>query len=161
MAKSHELQRGDFVKSIVGVLGAIIGGFIALPGIGFLISPALKTQASDAWIPLGPIDNYPANTPTLFNFTRTKINGWEKTVNSYGVYVVNQGSGEVHVYNTMCTHLSCRVNWQADRQIYHCPCHDGQFDPDGEVVGGPPPRPLDVYETKIEDGALSIHFVEG
>ena len=24
----------------------------------------------------------------LFNFTRTKVNGWEKTVNSYGAYVV-------------------------------------------------------------------------
>lgn len=161
MAKSHELKRVDFVKSAVAVLGTIIGGFIALPGIGYLISPALKMETSDAWIPLGPLDNYPVNTPTLFNFTRTKNNGWEKTVNSYGVYVVNQGSDQVRVYSNMCTHLSCRVIWQGENEIYHCPCHDGNFSPEGEVVGGPPPRPLDVYETKIEDGVLSIHFVEG
>ncbi len=161
MGKSYELHRSDFVKSVVAVLGTIIGGIIAFPGIGYLISPALKMESSDAWIPLGPLDNYPVGTPTLFNFTRTKINGWEKTVNSYGVYVVNDGGGKVRVFNNMCTHLSCRVIWQPENQIYHCPCHDGSFNPDGEVAGGPPPRPLNVYETKIEDGVLSIHFVEG
>ena len=161
MAKSHELHRSDFVKSVVAVLGTIIGGFIALPGLGYLISPTLKIEASEAWIPLGPLENYPDGTPTLFNFTRTKINGWEKTVNSYGVYVVNHGGSQVTVFSNMCTHLSCRVNWQEDRQTYHCPCHDGKFGPTGEVTGGPPPKPLNVYETKIEDGVLSIHFVEG
>jgi len=161
VAKSHELQRRDFVKSVVAVIGTIIGGFITLPTIGYLISPALKVSTAEAWIPLGPLENYPVDTPTLFNFTRTKINGWEKTVNSYGVYVVNQGDGQAKVYNNMCTHLSCRVTWQPDNQIYFCPCHDGQFDPDGEVVGGPPPRPLNIYETKVEEGVLSIHFIEG
>jgi len=30
------------------------------------------------------------------------------------------------------------------------------FDLDGRVLGGPPPRPLDRYEVKIEDGVLYV-----
>jgi len=33
---------------------------------------------------------------------------------------------------------------------------NGVFDKRGFVVSGPPPRPLDVFETKIENGELSI-----
>jgi Rieske Fe-S protein len=41
--------------------------------------------------------------------------------------------------------------------MYICPCHNGHFSIDGEVISGPPPRPLDVYATKIEDGLLYIN----
>jgi Rieske Fe-S protein len=68
---------------------------------------------------------------------------------------------EVVVFSNVCTHLSCRVNWHNDKQQYICPCHDGRFGIDGQIVSGPPPRPLDVYATKVENGVLSIHFLEG
>jgi len=138
-------------------MGAVIG----LPAIGYLISPAARAQKKEAWIPLGPLENYPIGTPTLFNFTRTTINGWEKTVNSYGAYVVRFSPDHLKVYSNICTHLSCRVNWKEDIKEYVCPCHDGHFDAEGRVTAGPPPQPLHEYETKIEDGNLFIHFVEG
>ena len=53
------------------------------------------------------------------------------------------------------------MNWRNDETDFHCPCHDGVFDVEGKVVSGPPPRPLDEYENKVEDGNLFIHFVEG
>jgi Rieske Fe-S protein len=52
------------------------------------------------------------------------------------------------------------VNWQADKQEYICPCHDGHFSIDGKVVSGPPPRPLDKYVTKVSGDILSIHLLE-
>jgi Rieske Fe-S protein len=133
---------------------------IGLPALAYIIYPATQTQESDAWIPLGPLENYPIGQPTLFNFTRTKVNGWEKTVNSYGAYVVRYTEAEHKVFSNTCTHLSCRVNWRDTETDFHCPCHDGIFDMDGKVTDGPPPRPLDAYETKVEDGNLFIHFVE-
>ena len=62
--------------------------------------------------------------------------------------------------SNICTHLSCRVTWEDGRQEYVCPCHDAQFDIVGDVLSGPPPRPLDSYEIKVEEGDLFIHFVE-
>lgn len=163
MPKSPHLSRNDFVKGTVGVLGTIMGATIGLPAIGYLVSPALKTQESEAWINLGPLENYPVGVPTLFSFTRTKINGWEKTVNSYGVYVLRNTVGEtdITVFSNVCTHFACRVSWKEDQGIYICPCHDGYFAITGEPTHGPPDKPLNQYETKIEEGILSILFVEG
>ena len=113
MAKSPHLSRSEFVSVTVAFMGSVIGAvrpagdrLLAFPG-------AQSSQASDAWIPLGPLENYPVGTPTLFSFTRTKVNGWEKTVNSYGVYVLRKTETETLVFSNMCTHLSCRVNWDA------------------------------------------------
>jgi len=48
------------------------------------------------------------------------------------------------------------VSWKEAEVVYVCPCHDAHFSIDGEVVSGPPPRPLDPYETKIENGELFV-----
>ncbi len=164
MPHTPHMSRREFVQVVTGFLGAVMGAVIGLPAIGFLISPATKRSESEAWIPLGVLENYPVGVPTLFNFTRSKVNGWEKTVNSYGVFVVRAADNSVTVLSNRCTHLSCRVNWQEDKQWFLCPCHDAQFDIAGKVLGGPPPRPLDIYANdtiKIEDGNLFIFFKEG
>ena len=161
MDDPYDLNRRQFVKVVLVSIGTIITAVIGLPAVAYLIYPATQTQESDAWIPLGPLANYPIGQPTLFNFTRTKVNGWEKTVNSYGAYVVRYTETAHRVFSNVCTHLSCRVNWREDAVDFHCPCHDGVFDIEGKVADGPPPRPLDEYETKVEDGNLFIHFVEG
>jgi menaquinol-cytochrome c reductase iron-sulfur subunit len=161
MASSHHISRRDFIKITTAVLGTIMGAVIGLPVIDYLIDPALKAQRTDAWIPLGKLESYTIGKPALFTFTRSTTNGWEKTVNSYGVFVVRKSDTEVVVLSNKCTHLSCRVNWKEDQQEYICPCHNAQFGMDGNILGGPPPRPLDRYEPKVEDGNLSIHFLEG
>jgi len=164
MAKSPHLSRNEFVKIVVGAVGTLIGSVIAFPAVGYIVSPALaalRGGGKDTWIPVGPLENYPLGVPTLFSFTRTKINGWEKTTNSYGVYIYRKNETETVAFSNICTHLSCRVNWNEERQQYLCPCHNAQFTIDGLVAGGPPPRPMDQYLTKVEDGALFINFVEG
>lgn|SRR3972149_3897399 len=161
MSGSHNIDRREFVKVVLAFLGTVMGAVVGLPAISYLISPAARVQKKEAWIPLGPLENYPVEVPTPFSFTRTTVNGWEKTVNSHGAYVVRKGGDELKVYSNMCTHLSCRVTWKDDLHEYICPCHDGHFDAEGRVALGPPPQPLYEYETKIEAGNLFIHFVEG
>lgn len=158
MADSHEIKRRDFINIIIAALGAVMGLIIGIPAISYLLSPAMKIQRDEAWIALGPLDAYPLGIPTLFSYTRTKVNGWEKTVNSFGAYVWRYGVGdsELKVYSNMCTHLSCRVTWRDDIDVYFCPCHDGRFNKEGEIVAGPPPEPLYDFETKVEDGTLFI-----
>ena len=162
MADSHEVQRRDFVNIVLVGIGSVIGLIIGIPAIAYLISPAVKVQEKEAWIPLGPLDGYPLDSPVLFSYTRSKINGWEKTVNSYGAYIWRYGEGdsELRVYSNMCTHLSCRVTWKDETNIYFCPCHDGRFNKEGEVVAGPPPRPLYEYEHKVDEGIIFIKHME-
>lgn len=50
--------------------------------------------------------------------------------------------GQYSALSAVCTHLGCIVKWVDDKQIFLCPCHGGQFTQKGEVLGGPPPKPL-------------------
>ncbi len=155
---SPQLDRRDFVKSVTLLLGTAMGALLGLPAIEYLIAPALDIKETEAWIPVGRLSNYKLGQPRPFNFTRTQVNGWEKTVTSYGTFIVRRQNGEVMVLSNICTHLGCHVSWHPDLQHYVSPCHNGHFDLYGQVVSGPPPRPLDEFKTKIEAGMLYIYF---
>jgi menaquinol-cytochrome c reductase iron-sulfur subunit len=151
---SNDLSRRDFIKGTVAMIGGLIGAVIGLPSIAYLLSPGLKAEEDTDTIDLGPLENYPIGIPTRLETTRTKINGWERTATNYGLFVVRRSETEVWVFSDICTHLGCRVTWHTDQEHYISPCHDGHFDIVGNVVSGPPPRPLDEYVTKVENGNL-------
>ena len=79
---------------------------------------------------------------------------------SYGVYVYRSTAAATTTYSNICTHLGCRVNWRIEKSEYLCPCHSADFNIDGQVVSGPPPKPLWVYQNKVEDGQLLIRYEE-
>ncbi len=57
-----------------------------------------------------------------------------------------------------CTHLGCTVPWRADEKQFHCPCHSSLYNPEGEVIGGPAPRPLDLFKITLDaDGNLVVN----
>jgi len=155
-SSKNELGRRDFIKATVATIGGLIGALIGIPSVVYLISPSLQVQEATDLIDLGPLENYPVGIPTRFDFTLTKVNGWERTATNYGLYVVRKSDSEVRVFSDICTHLGCRVTWHPDQEHYISPCHDGHFDILGKNISGPPPRPLDEFITKIENGNLSV-----
>jgi menaquinol-cytochrome c reductase iron-sulfur subunit len=159
--RSPVLDRRNFVKIVTSALGSVMAALVGLPVIQYFISPALGQDGGDEWVSLGPLENYPFGTPTLFNFTLTQVNGWERSSQSYGVFVLREEGKDVVVFSDVCTHLSCRVNWDNEQGEFQCPCHAAFFDKYGSVVTGPPPRPLDRFEIKLEEGQLFIHLREG
>lgn len=64
--------------------------------------------------------------------------------------------GELQAFGQKCTHLSCPVYFEHAHQRLECPCHDGAFDAKtGNVLYGPPPRPLDSIKLEIRaDGEV-------
>ncbi len=155
---SSQLTRREFVKGVLVITSTLMGLIIGLPALDYIIAPGLKVKEPQAWIPAGPLENYEVGVPKLFSFNRTEINGWEQTVLNYGAFVVRKNEDEVLVLSNICTHLACRVSWHPDIQNYVSPCHNGHFDIYGNVISGPPPRPLDEFESKVENGNLSILF---
>ncbi|MDZ7844827.1 MAG: Rieske (2Fe-2S) protein [Anaerolineales bacterium] len=160
-SQPSKLDRQGFVKIVTTFLGSIMGAILGLPLINYFITPALQKEQIEDWVAVGPLEDYPIGKPQTFTFTRTQINGWERTSQSYGVYVLRQNQADLSVLSNVCTHLSCRVTWKEEQDAYICPCHDASFDIQGEVIKGPPPRPLDQFETKIEEGIIYIHLLEG
>ena len=153
----NQLSRRDFIKVALAGIGGLVGALVGLPSVAYLLSSVWQAGAEDeAVISLGALDNYPIGIPTRFDFTRTRVNGWERTAVSYGLYIVRKSESEARVFSDICTHLGCRVTWHPDIQHYISPCHDGHFDLLGKNISGPPPRPLDEFVTKIENGNLFV-----
>jgi arsenite oxidase small subunit len=69
--------------------------------------------------------------------------------------LVRSETGEYHAFGQQCTHLACPVYYERQHKRLECPCHEGAFDAaTGNVLYGPPPRPLDVIEIEMRDGAV-------
>lgn len=159
--RSPVMDRRSFVKIVTASLGSMMAAIVGLPMIQYFISPALGKTSGDDWISLGSLENFPFDLPTLFNFNIAKVNGWEKSSQSYGVFVLRKEGQDPIVFSDVCTHLSCRVNWDSEIEEFYCPCHAAFFDKDGEVLSGPPPRPLDRFEIRLDGDQLFIHLTEG
>lgn len=69
--------------------------------------------------------------------------------------LIRTASGAYHAYGQKCTHLACPVYYARQHGRLECPCHEGAFDAaTGNVLYGPPPRPLDVIEIELRDGQV-------
>jgi len=157
MENQEDISRRDAMKSAIALIGGLIGTALGLPAIAYLIGPALKADQVE-WILLGALSAIELGTPTLFKPRITNRNGWVSEDVQVGVFVVTEDGREFHAMSNICTHLGCRVRWIAEQQQFFSPCHNGVFDKHGFVVSGPPPRPLDEFATKIEDGNLYVQL---
>lgn len=64
--------------------------------------------------------------------------------------LIRTSEGDYHAYGQKCTHLTCPVYYSKQRDRLECPCHEGGFDArTGNVLYGPPPRPLDKVELEM------------
>ena len=74
------------------------------------------------------------------------------------VFIVRRGNA-FQCLSAICTHLGCTVNRTG--QGYHCPCHGTMFNNEGQVLGGPAPRPLEWFlVTLSKDNRLLVDKTE-
>lgn len=152
-SKDEQINRRDFMKTAIIAIGGVIGGAIGLPAIPYIIGPAQK-QDNEDWIRLGSVSKVELNVPTLFKTSIETQTGWIEAEEEFSVYVLTENGQEFVVMSNVCTHLGCRVRWIPDQEGFFCPCHNASFAKDGSVADGPPPRPLDQFENKVEDGVI-------
>ena len=155
MSKKDNVSRRDFMKTAIVSIGGLISAAIGLPAVAYVVGPALK-QNADEWIRLGSVGKVEPNNPTLFKTAIETQTGWVNAEEEFSAYVLTANGQDFIAISNICTHLGCRVRWIPEEDGYFCPCHNGVFSKDGNVVSGPPPRPLDRFEVKVEDGVLFV-----
>ena len=64
--------------------------------------------------------------------------------------------GTMKAFSLVCTHLACTVIWNPDKKNFYCPCHDGLFDAEGNVLSGPPPAPLERLKVKVKGDRVIV-----
>ena len=154
----NEVGRRTFLGYVTVALGGFIGVLIGIPSIGSAVLPALRARRSAPLTSAGPPAQFPIGRPTAATVTVVQRDGWVESRDDRGVWVVRRGESQFTVYNGRCTHLGCAYNWNQTAQEFQCPCHGGRYNLDGVVLGGPPPRPLDTLEWRVEQGALQVAF---
>jgi len=150
-----KISRRQFMSATICAIGGLIGAAIGIPAIEYIIGPALAKKTQN-WIRLAAISKIELNTPTLFKATIENQTGWISAQEEISAYVLTEDGQTYVALSNVCTHLGCRVRWIQDESKFACPCHNGVFAKDGSVISGPPPRPLDRFQTKVENGVLFI-----
>jgi menaquinol-cytochrome c reductase iron-sulfur subunit len=150
-----KISRRDFMKGTIVAIGGLIGLAIGIPAVEYIVGPALKKNVQN-WIQLGAVSKVELNTPTLFKANIQNQTGWIVSQDELSVYILTEDGQNYTAISNVCTHLGCRVRWIPSENKFACPCHNGVFAKDGSVISGPPPRPLDRYQTKVENGILFI-----
>ncbi len=153
--KATPATRRSFLGIACGVINVGLAATIVGPVVAFIGSP-LAEKRKGKWVPLLGENEISVGETKEVPFTVTVKDGYMTTDRGYTTYVHRTDEG-FHAFNTSCTHLGCRVQFQQDRGRYMCPCHGGVLKDDGTVVSGPPPKPLEQYPVKVEGGKVWLY----
>jgi Rieske Fe-S protein len=154
-AETSETTRRTFLIRSIEAIGGVITVGIGVPAVAFVTGAARSAGEDETWIRLGSVSSVqPGASPVLMKATVTRRSGYIVEEQEVAVFVTTSDGSQFTLLSNICTHLACRVRWVDDQNAFFCPCHNGVFSPDGAVVDGPPPRPLDRFEFMVEDGQL-------
>ncbi len=137
--------RREFIArflSIVGFLGALL---LFLRNIFLYILPKI-TPKKERKILVAREDELKVGEAKMF------------TISNKDFYIVRTEDG-YKVFSAVCTHLGCKVKWEAHNNRFYCPCHKGIFDINGKVMSGPPPRPLDSFGVETSGKLVYMRFI--
>ena len=146
-------RRRALVVFVHTLTGLITGGLAALLG-AFAARSATKDEG--VWLRAGALKDISPNVPVPRVLSVPRQDGWYRERARQTVFIVWDGGERVHALSATCTHLGCQVRWDAANTRFRCPCHGGVFDAEGRVVEGPPPRPLDRVEARVEADTRAV-----
>lgn len=125
-------------SSVVATLGAIL-----YPIFKFMVPPQIVEAAQNSVV-VGKLNEVPVNTGKIFKF------------GSKPGIVVRSSTGDLKAFSAVCTHLDCIVQFRPDTKQIWCACHNGQYNLNGQNVGGPPPRPLEEYVVNVRGDEIVV-----
>lgn len=134
---------------------------LGVPAVRFATGNSLE-QKPEHWVPIGAPDKLAPNDFTRVVYELRIRDAWREVTKEGLIYVrpIQRAgaSGEFRALSAVCTHLGCNVRWRPEDSKFACPCHAGFYDANGDVISGPPPRPLRQLETRVRDGVLEAHI---
>jgi menaquinol-cytochrome c reductase iron-sulfur subunit len=159
--RNEDGSRRKFMLAGAGVLGACVAGVTAVPALAFLTHPlgTPTTSGSDAYIPVGKLAQFQGGLPVKVDLYADKVDAWNRVVEvKIGSAWVMQQGGELRAMSTVCPHLGCAIDYDAENAKFVCPCHDSFFSLEGAVETGPSPRGMDALEVQTQGDLVAIRY---
>jgi menaquinol-cytochrome c reductase iron-sulfur subunit len=152
-------SRRKFFRWVTALAAAAIGAGLAVPLIGYVLSPAFVRRAQ-SWVEVGGVGDLAVGEPKQLEYVAVIRDGWMESKSHKAVWAIKQTDGQVTVFSPLCTHLGCGYRWDDQDRKFKCPCHGSVYDVTGKVLGGPAPRHLDTMPVKIENGRVFVIYKE-
>ncbi len=135
------MRRRAFLKWAFGVLGGAAGASVLYPLARTILPSAAASDTSH--LVLNRKDLPPGAVKSVVFRDTPAI-------------VIHHEAKGLLAFSRVCTHLGCLVELDASRSRFVCPCHAGSFDLDGNVISGPPPRPLQRLALRVDGENIII-----
>jgi cytochrome b6-f complex iron-sulfur subunit len=136
-----EDSRRLFLKTCIGGVAVVAAGAVAYPVISYL---APRKGTEDGGKVTIPEKDIPPEGAKYFQYQ------------GKAAVLVRKKDGAIVALSAVCTHLGCIVQWQTGKDEFLCPCHGGRFSTTGQVLGGPPPKPLEQLRVTAANGIITI-----
>lgn len=149
------VERRRFLSWLSLSLAALAGAVLSVPILAYLLSP-LIVPARNVWRDMGPAESFQVGATVKKDLDDPSPLPWAGQTARTAVWVRRVDQAHFTVFAVNCTHLGCPVNWRPDADLFLCPCHGGVYYADGSVAGGPPPRGLFQYQSRVQDGRLQV-----
>ena len=148
-------ERRKFMGIAATTINLILAGAFVGPVIGFITSP-LSRKKQGRWIPILWEREIGVGEIKDVTYEIEVEDGYHTVKRKYTVFLSRTESG-VTCFDPACTHLGCRVKFKENSHKFFCPCHGGVFTAEGNVVSGPPPKPLEQHQVKVEKGQIWVY----
>lgn len=137
------MTRRTFLQALLkGGVFALLGATL-YPVVRYL-APPKGTEASVSSVVAAKVDELAANAAKIFRFgNRPAI-------------LVHTPTDELKAFSAVCTHLNCTVQYDTNSSVIWCACHNGKFDLNGQVISGPPPRPLEAFQVNVRGDDIIV-----
>jgi menaquinol-cytochrome c reductase iron-sulfur subunit len=151
---SREVFMGAFIFGVGGIATVVFGA----PIVAYVLGPLLK-QPTDVWRDIGAVSDWKVGETRHVIIEYPDQRSWAGPTRETASWVRRNEPGSVTQFTAFavyCTHLGCPVQWLPIPTLFICPCHGSVFYGDGRVAGGPAPKPLFRYLTKVVGNRVFI-----
>lgn len=146
--ESEYVSRREFTRLL------LVTSFAFVVGQAYIVASSLLRQGR-APLPtseIATVAGVAVGTTKLFHYP----------TESDPCVLVRLSDNEYVAYSQKCTHLSCPVVPDPAAGTIRCPCHEGLYDlRSGDVLAGPPERPLPRITLQVRDGRIYATGVQG
>ena len=136
----EELARRKML-TVLGA-GALCAAGVGTAIVGFRFLEPNVFYEADARVGVGKPEDVPPGTVLVLPEKR--------------LYVIRNADGSFYALSSVCTHLGCMTRYVPESAQVACPCHGSRFSLEGQVTGGPAPRPLRRLKMTLERGTLVV-----
>lgn len=155
ISNPEEISRRTFIVKLLIGFSAFISLLISIPVIGALIAPLIRSTVPQ-WRRVGKVSDFQTGQTVMVKFRNSSPLPWSGKTSKTASWLRKVSDQDFIAFSVNCTHLGCPVRWEADAELFMCPCHGGVYNKDGSRAAGPPPKGLPKYPVRIVNGDVEI-----